>query len=390
MNPKIRQHVDECVQPCRVLHVIGAMDRGGAETFIMNVYRSMDRSLVQFDFLVHEQRKCDYDDEILNLGGRLYRLPRFTGANLSSYIRSCRNFFMRHHDFRAVHVHIGSCAAIVLHEARKYGQYTIAHSHATNSPDFSFAEMFYRVFSFPTRYLADQYLACSMQAGVDRFGSKIVECGHFAVVENGIDTAQYRFNATTRSALRKSLGVNQNETLFSHVGRFAEEKNHAFLIDIFNRIKLIHSDSKLVLVGRGPLEREIRQKVHDCGLSDSVYFLGVRKDVPAILMASDAFLFPSKYEGFGIAALEAQATGLPCLLSDALPEAIRVLPNCSFMSLNKSSEIWADEILNNISSASSYSRIMASDMVSQKGYDIKRTSVSLTNLYLYGQLGSKM
>ena len=341
MNPKIRQHVDECVQPCRVLHVIGAMDRGGAETFIMNVYRSMDRSLVQFDFLVHEQRKCDYDDEILNLGGRLYRLPRFTGANLSSYIRSCRNFFMRHHDFRAVHVHIGSCAVIVLREARKYGQYTIAHSHATNSPDFSFAEMFYRVLSFPTRYLADQYLACSMQAGIDRFGRKIVERGHFAVVENGIDTAQYRFNATTRNALRKSLGVNQNETLFSHVGRFAEEKNHAFLIDIFNRIKQIHSNSKLVLVGRGPLECEIRQKVHDRGLSDSVFFLGVREDVPAILMASDAFLFPSKYEGLPVTLVEVQTNGLPVVVADMVTDEIRIALNYKKLSLHSGIDDWA-------------------------------------------------
>ena len=190
----------------RVLHVIGAMDRGGAETTVMNLYRAVDRDVVQFDFLVHEERTCDFDEEISDLGGRLYRVPRFNGANLFHYARLCRKVFEEHPEHRIVHGHIGSSAAVYLSEAKRAGRFAIAHSHAQFFLP-GFAGLAFRAVSWPTRFVADYFFACSPEAGKDRFGQRVVEGDRFSVLNGGIDLGRYACSASERQRAKRASGV---------------------------------------------------------------------------------------------------------------------------------------------------------------------------------------
>lgn len=366
--------------PRRVLHVIGAMDRGGAETLIMNVYRNIDRSILQFDFLVHETRDCDFDSEIRALGGSIFSIDRLNGLNTFSYIKQCRDFFRRHHSYCAVHVHIGSSAYFVIKEAKKFGLFCIAHSHNT-SPSLSLPEIGFRLFSYPTRYIADYYLACSREAGVDRFGKAVVTGNSFSVLNNGIDVKRYMFSSKTRSSMRRDLGIAPEQKAICHIGRFSEQKNHEFLLRAFAECESSHFDGVLFLIGRGPLRNNLEQLAAELNIRDKVVFLGVRSDIPDLLMAMDLFVFPSKWEGLGIAVIEAQASGLPCILSPALPDLAVCSPYAYKMDSLNSTAGWAERMIYE-PIRTDMDRIDGVNYVRESGFDIKRTVDSLTSLYL--------
>lgn len=366
--------------PRRVLHVIGAMDRGGAETLIMNVYRNIDRSILQFDFLVHETRECDFDSEIRALGGSIFSIDRLNGINTVSYIKQCRDFFHMHHNYCAVHVHIGSSACFVIKEAKKFGLFCIAHSHNTN-PSLSLPEIGFRLFSYPTRYIADYYLACSREAGVDRFGKAVVTSNRFSVLNNGIDVKRYKFSSKLRSSMRRDLGIAPEQKAICHIGRFSDEKNHEFLLKAFAKCGGGEFDGRLFLVGRGPLRNDMEQLAAELNIRDKVVFLGVRSDIPDLLMAMDLFVFPSKWEGLGIAAIEAQASGLPCILSPALPDMAVCSPYAYKMDSLNSTTAWAERMVNEPIRAN-MDRIDGVNYVRESGFDIKRTIDSLASLYL--------
>ncbi|MEG2200708.1 MAG: glycosyltransferase [Raoultibacter sp.] len=324
----------------RILHVIGAMDRGGAETILMNLYRCIDRNRVQFDFLVHEPtRTCDYDEEIERLGGRLYRLDRFVGYNYFSYRKACRDFFAQHPEYSVVQGHIGSCAALYLAEAKRAGCYTIAHSHAQNFP-LSLSQLGFRALSFPTRYIADYFMACSLEAGRDRFGKAVVAGDRFKVLKNGIDLGCYTCDEVSHRQAKNALGWG-DVPVFGHVGRLAVEKNHVFLLQVFQQIKKQLPSAVLVLVGRGPLEEDLKGRVAHQGLEESVFFFSIRDDVPEILKALDVFVFPSIIEGLSMASIEAQAVGLPCILSTGVPEAAVITQHAQRLALEAGADLWA-------------------------------------------------
>ena len=323
----------------RVLHVIGAMDRGGAETMVMNLYRAVDKSRMQFDFLVHEERECDYDQEILDLGGRIYRVPRFTGANLIAYNKDCRRLFAEHPEHRIVHGHIGSSAVIYLKEAKRAGRVAIAHSHAQNYLP-GVEGLVFDLIAHPTRNIADWFFACSKEAGIDRFGEKVVEGDRFAILDNGIDVELYRCDEEGHRAAKEELGL-AGKPVFGHVGRLSPEKNHEFLFEVFSLLKERIPDAILLLIGRGPLEQELRERADAMGIGDSVKFLGVRDDVPALLKAMDVFVFPSVKEGLAMAAVEAQASGLPCIVSTGVPEHAVVSDRVRHLPLEDGAASWA-------------------------------------------------
>ncbi len=364
----------------RILHVIGAMDRGGAETFIMNLYRAVDRERIQFDFLVHEQRLCDYDEEISDLGGRLYRLPRYNGLNYGAYRSQCRAFFARVSEHAVVHGHIGSSAPIYLSEARRAGRYTIAHSHAQNyEPGLS--GLAFRIASAPVKNIADYFMACSREAGVDRFGERIVEGGRFRIVPNGVDLEALRFDADERSRMRKELGLG-DEPVFGHVGRLTEVKNHAFLLQVFSQVKKMLPNALLLLAGRGPLEVELRQAAASSGLADSVRFLGVRDDVGSLLQAMDVLVFPSLKEGLPVAVVEAQASGLPCALSTGIPEMAAATSTCKRLPLAAGADAWAAECIELYEAADRESREVVSNEMRSSDFDIRELARSLSEFYL--------
>lgn len=308
----------------RVLHVIGAMDRAGAETMIMNYYRALNRDDIQFDFLVHTDAPADYDAEIEALGGRIFRIPRFVGVNYLQYKAACREFFAAHPEIDVVHGHIESSASIYLAEAKRAGIPTICHAHQSNGPLSAF-ELAFRLATLRNKRSADFYMAPSHQAGLDRFGTGVAEGKRFSVLKNAIDLSVYAPDEAARAQVREELGL-EGKPVFGHVGRFTPAKNHPFLIEVFAQIKEHLPEAQLLLVGRGETEEATRALVKSKGLEDAVHFLGVREDIPAIMNAMDVFLFPSLWEGLGIVAVEAQACGLPCILSDVIPNEAVLLP----------------------------------------------------------------
>lgn len=363
----------------RVLHVIGAMDRGGAETMVMNLYRAVDKSCVQFDFLVHEERECDYDKEILDLGGKIYRLPRFTGTNLIAYKMDCRRFFSGHSEHRIVHGHIGSSAAIYLKEAKRAGRIAIAHSHAQNYLH-GVEGLAFDLVAHPTRNIADWFFACSKEAGIDRFGEKVVEGDRFAILDNGIDVELYRCGEKEHQAAKERLGL-AGKPVFGHVGRLSPEKNHEFLFEVFSLLKERIPDAILLLVGRGPLEQGLKERVDAMGIGGSVRFLGVREDVPALLKAMDVFVFPSIKEGLAMAAVEAQAAGLPCLLSMGVPQRAVVSDRVRHLPLEDGATSWAQSAWEAFARVGEGPWTDCVEQVRSGGFDIAVTSLRLQSFY---------
>lgn len=367
-------------EPMRVLQVIGAMDRGGAETLIMNLYRNVDRTKVQFDFLVNENKVCDYDSEIESLGGRLFRIPRYKIANYLEYKASCKAFFDSN-PYKVVHGHIGLPASIYLREASRSGAFTIAHSHAQNYP-LSPGEIVFRICSLPVRREADYFLACSQDAGRDRFGDKIVASSSFHVLKNGVDAENMAFDSNRRSLIRAELDIDEGAPVFGHVGRLTEVKNHKFLLDVFEIVHHAVPSSKLLLVGKGELENELRKIVEVKGLSDSVLFVGLREDVSSLLSAMDVFLFPSFSEGLSCAVIEAQTSGLPVLLSTGVPESAAILPSAERLDLSMGAPVWAKRALGMFEEHRDSDRGSAKLSVLDAGFDIKESASWIQELYL--------
>ena len=365
----------------RVLHVIGAMDRGGAETMIMNLYRTIDREQVQFDFLVHEQRECDYDQEIYELGGKIHRLPRMNGLNCFAYRRLCREFFARNREHPIVHGHIGSSAAIYLSEAKKAGRVAIAHSHAQSFLT-GIQKIGFDLFSRPTRNVADWFFGCSYEAGRDRFGEQVVQSDHFFVLDNGIDVERYRCDEAMHARAKRTFGF-EGVPVVGHVGRLAPEKNHAFLFEVFALLLKRVPNAVLLLVGRGPLEDTLRERASELGIADSVRFMGIRTDVPDLLSAMDVFVLPSTKEGLPLAAIESQAAGLPTLMSTGVPERAVVSDKGIRLSCEQGASIWADRIAEALGEAARISRCDCVEQVRAHGFDVVETARRLQSFYLH-------
>ena len=277
-------------QPIRVLHVVTQMTRGGLETMLMNYYRHIDRSKVQFDFLEHRDYMADYDEEILSLGGIIHRLPRLNPLS-PGYLHAADRFFANHPEYHIVHSHLDCMAGIPLKYAKKHGVPTrIAHAHNSNQDkNFKYPMKLLYKQSIP-RY-ATELFACGQEAG------KWMFCGRsFTVLNNAIDAEKYIYSAGVRAEVRQELGIEQQTLVVGHVGRMSPQKNHAFLITVFHALLQKHADSKLMLVGCGNLEADIRKQCESLGIADRVIFTGVRNDVNRLLQAMDVFVMPSLYE----------------------------------------------------------------------------------------------
>ena len=360
----------------RVLHVIGIMNRGGAETMIMNLYRNTDREKVQFDFVENTQETGIYEKEILSLGGRVFHCPKFNG-NVFSYMKWWDAFFDEHKDeYAFVHGHIGSTAAMYLYSAKKHGIKTIAHSHNTYEKHFSFNQLEYQCLSYPVRFIADYFFACSKEAGISRYGNKT----SFRIIRNAIDTQQFKYKKAEEELLQE-LKISSDVSVFGHVGRFDKQKNHSFLLKIFKTICETDHNAVLLLAGDGPMRAEIEKEAVELGIKDHVRFLGVREDIPDLLNCMDVMIFPSVYEGLPVTLVEAQCSGLRCLVSDAVSDEIVLVKDLiTFMSLDQSEEEWARKA----EELSVYNRRSCEKEVAEAGYDIKENAEWLQNFYLEG------
>lgn len=364
-------------EPIRILHVIGSMNRGGAEAMIMNLYRNIDRSNVQFDFVENTDQEAAFDQEIRDLGGMIYRCPHFTGKNFSQYKKWWKDFLRNHKkEYKVIHGHIGSCAAIYLGEAKRAGLYTIAHSHSSGT-DYTVRSYLYKFFSYPTRYIADSFFACSKAAGIDRYGKRVWESGKCILLKNAIETNAYQYNKEIRTAERENLGVT-DELLVGHIGRFSKEKNQDFVVDVFNQLRNKNINCKLILIGDGAERSKIEKKVENINLGKFVTFTGIRTDVNRLIQAIDFFVFPSIYEGLPVTLVEAQTSGLPCVISDKVPpESILTDDLVTVMPLKASAEQWAEHIVSRLQER----RYDRSQEIAAAGYDIVTTAKWLEDFY---------
>lgn len=322
----------------RVLQVVTCMDRAGLETFLMNLYRNLDRERVQFDFLVHRPHEADYEEEIRALGGRIFRVPRQNPLS-SSYKKALNDFFFSHPEYRIVHAHLDCLSALPLSAAKAAGiPVRIAHSHNSNQ-DKDLKLPLKLIWKKKIPSAATHLFACGEEAGKWMFGGAA-----FQVVRNGIDVNAFCYNETVRQECRRELGISDDTFVMGHVGRFEAAKNHTFLLDIFQEFRKKNPKSTLLLVGDGSLRSEVEQKAEAEGLKDKVIFTGVRSDTSRLYQAMDCFVMPSRYEGLPVVLVEAQAADLPCVISEGVPKESIFTERSARIPLSSGAQIWSETI----------------------------------------------
>ena len=359
----------------RILHVVGRMDRGGTESMLMTHYRHIEKDKVQFDFVVHTTEPCDFDDEIQRLGGRIYHICRFNVMNIVAYRRDWHHLFQAHPEYKIIHVHHFLVAGIVLPIATKYGvPIRIAHSHNTRPPIFILKEKIMWIFHGNMIRYATKYLACSKSAGQYLFGHK-----PFMVFPNAIEIDAFRFDQNKRINIRREFGFGQNDFVIGHVGSFrTKQKNQSFIVDVFANVVKICANARLLFVGVGDLQKDIKEKVQSLGIDNKCVFANSRDDISAVMSAMDVFLFPSFFEGLGIVLIEAQASGLPCVVSTAIPQEACITPLVNSLSLNDSIDYWTEAVIKTRCQTNRFAYY--ADMKASS-YDVERNVKLLKQIY---------
>lgn len=328
-----------------VLHVFGRLDSGGAESRTMDIYRNINKRIVNFGFIIHTLDECFYSREVKTLGGTVSSVPRFKIYNVIQYYKAWNKFFKNNKDIAIIHGHLTTTAFIYFRLAKKHG-IKVRIAHARNSKKESLIKTILSKFS---RFYATHFLAVSKLASISEFGKRITE-KQVKIFPNAINVNEYIFNKKWRQTTRESLGFNESANVYIHIGRFHKQKNHLYLIEVFEKINKKNNNSKLILVGKGDKQDLVKKEVFKRNLQTSVLFLGVRDDIPNLLSAADCLLFPSLYEGLPGVVLEAQAAGLPCLISNKITQEVKITELVSFLSIDDSKEQWVDLAMKSVDS----------------------------------------
>ena len=366
----------QSMPPVQVLHVLTGLSSGGAEAFIMNMYRNIDRSKVQFDFLLRSEENI-YAEELAAMGSRVYKTPSFPRHALKNAIATAR--FFREHHYDIVHVHANALLYLVaLQCAQKNGvRCRIIHSHNSAMAHMQLLPI-HNFNKKRIHRLATDFFACSEDAGHWMFAKP------YKVIKNAIDLDAFSFNAKTRAKARAELGIDDTDFVIGHSGRFAEQKNHAFLLEVFGEILKQRNNVKLLLLGDGKLRAEMELKAAKLGIAHQVLFLGSVKNVSDYLNAMDIFLFPSLYEGLAISLIEAQANGLPIMCSDRMVQEALVDASILQLPLDIGAEYWANQALR-----MDPQRREMTESLRTAGYDIRQQAAELQNFYLLAAKDNK-
>ena len=362
----------------KVLHMISSLSVGsGLMSVIMNYYRFIDRSKVQFGFVYFKDIKVNtYEDEIKSLGGECFLIKE---PSLSySYKRYVENFFNDHKDYHIFHLHelylgliFSPCAK------KKAGMIIIGHAHTTKFAESRLSSIRNKILCIPNRWQLNYMMACSVDAGKTYFGKRIEDKNRFSVLKNAIEVDKYSFNMEKRKSYRKALSINDGEFVVGHIGRFSPPKNHIFISKIIEMCASNTKNYRFVLIGDGPLKTEIENVINAHGLSKTVLFLGNRNDVGSLYSAMDAFILPSTFEGLGIVAIEAQVNGLPCFVSQYVPDDALILNTTKKLSIDDPKE-WMQAL----EQTDMKREKNAIEEVSLHGYDIRQAAVDLEEYYL--------
>ena len=373
------------MEPVRVLHVVGRMDRGGIETMIMNVYRHIDRKRIQFDFLAHYGKPdADYNEEIRSLGGRIYEMPRIKSTTKTyygkffEYRKALKQFFSEHQEYNIIHGHMTNTASIYMPIAEKYGNVgcRISHSHNERSSG-GLSGMLSDILSRNIPALATDWFACSKKAATWFYSEEDVEAGRVSIVNNGVETAAFRYSEEVRANKRKELGLSDNFVI-GNVARFFPQKNQAFLVRTLPHLIKLVPETVVCFVGDGRDMPEAIELAKNLGVYDNIRFLGLRSDVNELMQAFDVFVMPSFFEGLPLVGVEAQSAGLPCVFSDGITTEADLTGNVQYLPLSDGEEKWAQTI----ASLRSFDRRDMSAEVTAAGYDIQTTADFLTEFYL--------
>lgn len=347
----------------RVLHVVTVMNLGGIETLLMSLYRNIDRTKIQFDFLVHREDKGFFDDEIISLGGRILHIKAMRPFYFWSYSKVLSSL-LKKNQYSIVHSHLNANSSIILGICKKCNiPIRIAHSHIDTAGG-GMKGFLKSILKRKINSVATHRLACSQQAGEWLYGSKY----EFLVFKNAIKSSNFIFSLETRKKIRERYGFNEKTVVIGNVARFNQQKNHSFIIDVFFEFQKINEDCYLLLLGEGELFEDIKNKVKDLHLCNKVIFTGAVANANEYLNAMDLFLFPSLYEGLGIVAVEAQCNGLPIVMTESLPKEVEITELISRVNLNDSAVKWAEALMRN--NNSSNDRLIFQEIVRDSGYDI--------------------
>ncbi len=363
-------------KPIRVLQIIGFVCGGGVEAVIMNYYRNIDRNKIQFDFVIDGYEKTALDNEILSLGGKVYKVEPYTKNPLKNIYQIYR--VIKDNNYQIVHSNMNTLSVFSLFAAWLAGaKVRILHNHSTAVKSEKLRSAMKYILRPFAPVFANRYMACSKLAGEWMYGKKNMQSGEVKVLNNAIDVDAFAYNENLRKKLRQDLNIDEDTLVIGHVGRFMYQKNHDFLIDIFNEIHKQKSNSLLLLIGDGPLRQSTEEKVKNYNLQDSVNFLGLRKDVKDLYNAMDVFVLPSWYEGLPVVSVEAQANGLPCFVSDKVSKECYLSSSMHFISLDKNADIWSKEILN---SKLTRNKSAKQELIANN-FEIKNEAKKLIGLY---------
>lgn len=360
--------------PIRVLHVLGAVANGGVEAVIMNYYRNIDKSKIQFDFVVHNDANENYIKEVLSKGAKVYKITPYN-KNIFKFMYEIY-CIIQSNQYQIVHSNMNALSGFALLPAYLAGaKVRILHNHTTDNTAEGIRTIVKRLLRPFAKLFANQYWACSNLAAEWMYGKNAVTNGKVTIINNAINLEKFKFNKEKREKLRKELSL-ENCFVIGHVGRFMKQKNHEFLIDVFYEVLKQKENARLLLIGDGKLKLQIEAKVKNLGIEKAVKFLGVRNDVADLYNTMDVFVLPSLYEGLPVVGVEVQANGLPFICSDKVTEEIILVKNIKRLSLKNKHRVWAEEILK------AKRKYIVSNECRLKCFDIYSESKRLKELYL--------
>ncbi|RDY90761.1 glycosyltransferase family 1 protein [Bacillus amyloliquefaciens] len=366
--------------PVRVLHIFSGMNRGGAETMMMNLYRKMDRTKVQFDFLTHRNDPCAYDEEILTLGGRLFYVPSIGSTNPITFVKQVKQVIQEKGPFAAVHAHTDFQSGFIALAARLAGvPVRICHSHSTSWRGRSSRLAGMQLFVFRRMITANAtaLCACGEEAGRFLFGKE----KDVHLLPNGIDLDLFAGGRADTESEKRKRGIAGGRLAIGHIGRFTEEKNHQFLLRLAADMKERGIGFQLILAGDGPLRTDMEKLAEKLGLDDDVRFIGVEERVHDLLKTLDVFVMPSLYEGLPVTLVEAQASGVPCVISDGITEeADAGLGLVSRLSLKEPPELWTAAILR-AAETPVPDKARIKETLGRLGYDAGQNAGAVMKLY---------
>lgn len=351
---------------------------GGVEAVVMNYYRQIDKNKVQFDFI------CDNDsnhipyEEIESLGGKVITIPPY--QKIGAYHKQLKKV-LQQGNYKIVHSHINTLSVFSLWAAKSAGvPVRIAHSHSTTNKKEKKKNLMKQILRPFSKIFATDYMCCSELAGRWLFGNKAYETGKVYVLNNAIEVEAFKYDEKIRNEIRKEWNIKEETLVIGHIGRFCEQKNHNFLMDIFEQVHQQDKEAILVLAGQGKKMEEIKEKVKQLELQDNVMFLGQRSDVNKLYQGFDAFVFPSIYEGLGMVLIEAQCSNLYCITSTEVPSIVKINENVDYLPLSESPVIWANKIIEN--TTQTRQREKFNQAIQDRGYDIKKEEEKLVKKYL--------